>query len=226
MDLCQAKFGEDLTDMNEYQQEQCAALDQVTEKMESIDAFNNEKVCDEIRSYLEFRRLLDIFQDRHFRQTCTRACFDSQTSVCCSKDGIITFWADHVINAYCSDKEQINTLRKAIRQPVYPNKCIYLSTDGCLWKVRPLGCALFLCDTVQTDVFAAQPSLMEMWEHYKEKAKAYRWPDRPVLFDRLEKAFITAGCRSSLMYLNTSPGLLSVKRKAGIAYKTHKLQST
>ncbi len=35
-------------------------------------------------------------------------------------------------------------------------------------------------------------------------------------FDMIEAYFIAAGCFSSLMYLHNSPGLLRVKRKAGI----------
>jgi hypothetical protein len=46
--------------------------------------------------------------------------------------------------------------------------------------------------------------------------KSFRWPDRPVLFDQLEQVFMAVGCRSPLMYINTSPGLLRIKQKAGL----------
>jgi hypothetical protein len=49
---------------------------------------------------------------------------------------------------------------------------------------------------------------------FKQREKHYRWPDRPVLFDDLEKYFMAAGYSSPLMYLNNSPGLLRVKELA------------
>jgi hypothetical protein len=48
----------------------------------------------------------------------------------------------------------------------------------------------------------------------KQREKHFRWPDRPVLFDDLEKYFMAAGYSSPLMYLNNSPGLLRVKELA------------
>jgi hypothetical protein len=50
----------------------------------------------------------------------------------------------------------------------------------------------------------------------RRQEKKYKWPDRPVLFDHLEKVFLDMGYRSSLMHLNLSPGLLRVKRAAGL----------
>jgi len=44
----------------------------------------------------------------------------------------------------------------------------------------------------------------------------FTWPDRPVLFDDLESYFLKTGCRSPLMYLHNSPGLLRIKQKAGL----------
>ena len=202
--------------MNEYQQEQWSALHQIMGTMASIETLSGITLDNEICAYLQFRQQLEGFLNLHFGQFCIQTCFERQLSACCSKDGIITFWADHVINAQCSDDRQIEALRKAIRQPMRQNKCIYLGNNGCLWKVRPLGCAMFLCDAVQHDVFKAQPSVERVWLDYVERARTYRWPDRPVLFDRLEQLFMAAGCRSALMYLNNSPGLLRIKKKAGL----------
>jgi hypothetical protein len=214
--FCQANFRNFPHGMNEYQQEQWSALYQIVSTMASIEAFSSETICDEIRAYLQFREQLEGFLNRHFGQFCTQACFERQVSACCSKDGIITFWADHVINAQCSDELQIEALRSAIHRPLRQSKCIYLGSSGCLWNVRPLGCAMFLCDAVQHDVFRAKPSVERKWLDFLKSAKTFRWPDRPVLFDRLEQLFMAAGCHSALMYLNTSPGLLRVKKKAGL----------
>jgi hypothetical protein len=196
--------------MNAYQAEQLDALNQITNRIELLRSLQDEA----IRPYLSFRRQLDEFSKRHFAAFCNRACFESRTSACCSKDGIITFWADVVINVAEADKHQIDDLFTAIENPLFAEKCIYLGENGCRWQVRPLGCALFLCDKVQEAVLARSPDLHRQWEAYRSTAKTFRWPDRPVLFDHLEQVFLDAGCRSPLMYINTSPGLLHIKQQA------------
>lgn len=196
--------------MNAYQAEQMDALNQIINHIDLLDSLQNEA----IRPYLLFRRQLDEFSRRHFAAFCTRACFQSRTSACCSKDGIITFWADMVVNVIMADRDQIDDLLTAIETPLFAEKCIYLGEDGCRWRIRPLGCALFLCDQVQEAVLAQDPEISRQWESFRSEAKTFRWPDRPVLFDQLEQLFMDAGCRSPLMYINTSPGLLRIKRQA------------
>ena len=153
---------------------------------------------------------------------CTRSCFENRTSACCSKDGIITFWADVVINVLCTPPEEMNRLRQAIEKPHYQHKCIYLEPGGCTWKIKPLVCAMFVCDPVQEDVIKSSTALNEKWIQFVRQAKTFRWPDRPVLFDRLEEQFMAMGCQSELMYINTSPGLLRVKQRAGLLKKRSK----
>jgi hypothetical protein len=75
---------------------------------------------------------------------------------------------------------------------------------------------MFLCDQVQDIVLASRPEIASRWQALENEAKGFRWPDRPVLFDLMEQKFIAAGCRSSLMFLNTSPGLLRIKQQAGL----------
>jgi hypothetical protein len=203
--------------MNDYQREQLEALDQVRAKIKSVISIQSGNLSSDIRSYLLFRQQLDVFLSQNFDRYCTQACFENRASACCSKDGIITFWADVVLNVYHSSKNQIEELRTSILEPIFNYKCIYLSVNGCRWKIRPLGCALFLCDQVQADVLNQQPMLAEQWENFKTMGRLFRWPDRPVLFDQLEQVFMAAGCRSSLMYLNTSPGLLRIKQRAGLS---------
>ena len=193
--------------MNAYQTEQMDALNQIVQHIDLWGSLPEEA----IRSYLLFRGQLDEFSNRHFAAFCTRACFESRNSACCSKDGIITFWADMVINVARSDRHQIDDLFTAIKTPLFAEKCIYLGENGCRWQIRPLGCALFLCDPVQDAVLAPNPHLHRQWEAFQSKAKTFRWPDRPVLFDHLERIFMDAGCRSPLMYINHSPGLMRIK---------------
>lgn len=198
--------------MNAYQAEQMDALKQIVNHIGIMASIQE----DAIRTYLSFRRELDEFSKRHFSSFCTQACFESRISACCSRDGIITFWADMVINIAHADRHQIDDLFAAIENPLFADKCIYLGENGCRWWVRPLGCALFLCEKVQVDVLARRPQLHRQWDSYLSAAKKFRWPDRPVLFDRLEQVFMDAGCRSPLMYINTSPGLMRIKQQAGI----------
>ncbi len=196
--------------MNAYQMEQIDALNQVINNIGVLGSCQH----DAIASYVSFRRRLDQFTKRHFAAYCTGTCFESRTSACCSKDGIITFWADIVINIAHTDDHQIDDLFAAIENPLFLEKCIYLGENGCRWQIRPLGCAVFLCDQVQDVVLAPRPDLRRQWEAFQSRAKGFRWPDRPVLFDHLERVFMDAGCRSPLMYINTSPGLLRVKKQA------------
>lgn len=202
--------------MNTYQNEQFEALMQVREQLTRMATSTKARLEEEIQPYLEFRGRLEAFLSENLGKFCTRACFESQTSACCSKDGIITFWADVVINVICSTGEDLATLAQSVKNPAYPNKCIYLSAEGCLWKVRPLICVMFVCDQVQRDVIDRSAELKAAWEMHRKSAKSFRWPDKPVLFDRIESVFINLGCRSPLMYINNSPGLLRIKQKAGL----------
>lgn len=201
--------------LNNYQQEQLQALIQIRDKLAQMDTATIERIKSDIVPYLEFRRELQCFMDAYLGGYCTRACFESRTSACCSRDGIITFWADAVINVIHCDDRQLDEMEQSIRHPFRKEKCIYLSDHGCRWEIRPLVCAMFICDSVQVDVIDVDPKLTTQWQMLNDRSKAFRWPERPVLFDSLELIFMERGCRSPLMYINTSPGLLRIKRKAG-----------
>lgn len=198
--------------MNDYQKEQLDALSQVRKLFAEIGVSSVDELRSDIPAYLNFRSRLDRFLDQHTGSFCTTACFSSRTSACCSKDGIITFWADVVINALCSDRSDLDRLHSAIISPHRLDKCIYLGTEGCLWRIRPLICAMFICDHIQTEVLDAEPDIHARWQSFQQTARSFRWPDKPVLFDHLEEVFMERGCRSPLMYINTSPGLLRIKR--------------
>jgi hypothetical protein len=202
--------------MSDYQNEQRHALTQIKNHLKQMAPDELDKLHGFIATYIDFRREVDRFLDLHFAVHCTQSCYQSRISACCSKDGIITFWADLVINACRSTPAQVDRLLQTIDSPYQPHKCIYLGPSGCCWELRPLVCAMFLCDAVQEKVFAANPTAKKQWCRLKARAKGFRWPDRPVLFDHLEHLFMAAGCRSTLMLLNTSPGLLRIKRQAGL----------
>lgn len=206
--------------MNPYQKEQWEGYSQISDQLKRMTSDDLIQLKNSTKSYVRFRQDLDMFLNLYFSEHCKKSCFQSSISACCSKDGIITFWADLVINAIHSNHIQMDRLMNSIQHPIQLNKCIYLQPQGCVWQIRPIVCAMFLCDTASELVFTRQPEASQEWQFLKEKGRGYRWPDRAVLFDSLEQHFIKLGCRSPLMYLNSSPGLLRVKQKAGLpAYR-------
>ena len=144
-----------------------------------------------------------------FRSTDT--CYQSRLSACCTREGIITFFADVVINALQSSASEMQALQERLTFPYLGNKCLYLGEQGCLWKVKPLVCEMFLCTKAEKEVLSRNPRVQKAWEMLKQRDKSFRWPDQAVLFDDLEEVFIKAGYTSTLMYLHNSPGLLRVK---------------
>jgi len=153
---------------------------------------------------------------RHFVGICTLMCYTSSQSACCSREGIITFFADMVINAVVSETSELEAMENALQHPENPNKCAYLTREGCLWRTKPIVCEMFLCDPAQKKVFTENPEAAREWSLLTQRAKGFRWPDRPVLFDQLERFFMEAGIHSPLMYLHLSPGLIRVKQRAGL----------
>jgi hypothetical protein len=199
--------------MNSYQQEQIDALTLVYQHLNSLDAGCRCELKDSLTDYLAFRNEVDQYLQRHFGSVCDAQCFQSRMSACCSRDGIITFFADVVINVLVSDAEEIEAMFTRLRKPHTSLKCIYLGENGCPWKIKPIVCEMFLCDVAKEKVFSKDARAKEEWEILNERKKRYTWPDRPVLFDDLEAAFLKVGYSSPLMYMHNSPGLLRVKKQ-------------
>jgi hypothetical protein len=168
------------------------------------------------RDYIQFREEVAAFQSRYFHSLCNAACYQAKRSACCNKDGIITFFADLVVNAVVSEPEELTALVASLNEPRDDMKCIYLGQGGCRWRMKPIVCEMFLCDRAQQEVFGASAETAEVWDRLKKKALTFRWPDQPVLFDQIESRFMAAGVSSSLMYLHTSPGLIRIKRNVGL----------
>lgn len=199
-----------------YNIEQSETLAMVHEYLGACDPAERQKLLDDCRDYLAFRDRVEQFLTRHFNDLCSEACYNSQRSACCGKEGIITFFADMVVNVLASEPGAIDAILETLKGKGRQNKCIYLGDHGCLWNVTPIVCQMFLCDRAKETVFSEKPELREQWEALEAERKLFTWPDRPVLFDHLERFFMHAGCESPLMYLHNSPGLLRVKRMAGL----------
>lgn len=200
--------------MNEYQKEQAEALSLVRKHLTTLDQQQVNRLLDLSSKYFTFREEVDSFLTRYFSSTCNQKCYRSHLSACCSKDGIITFFADILLNALVSLPKDLDMLALTIEKPMYSNKCIYLGSEGCLWRLKPIVCEMFLCEPAKKEVFGRFPEAASEWEKLDCRKKLFTWPDRPVLFDHLEQVFIDAGHFSPLMYINSGPGLLRVKQKA------------
>ena len=200
--------------MSSYQREQLETLNMVYGHLETIPKQEKQRLLLNISDYLMFRKTVDALLGEHFKHICTRKCYQSNLSACCSREGVITFFGDMVVNVLVSEETQIKALSKALIKPNTGFKCIYLSDHGCMWRIKPIICEMFLCDSAEKAVFDNKPLVNKLWQQLKLREKQYRWPDRPVLFDDLEKYFIAAGYSSPLMYLHNSPGLLRIKEKA------------
>ena len=200
--------------MDEYQKEQFDALSMVKEHLASLAIRERLKLDSALADYLLFRDKVNTFLYDHFAQICTQKCYQSKLSACCSREGIITFFADVVINILASEKKEVEALFTILQKPNNGFKCIYLGEQGCMWRVKPIVCEMFLCDQAIKAVFDEKPQAHEEWKSFEQERKLFTWPDRPVLFDKLESIFIDAGYNSSLMYMHNSPGLLRVKKIA------------
>ena len=200
--------------MSAYQQEQVAALQMVHKHLQSMPAADRQMLTGLTAEYRAYRQDVNAFLTTHLKGVCTQKCYQSRLSACCSKEGIITFFADVVINALVSSPAQIGSLVHILQAPNRGYKCIYLGPEGCRWQFKPIVCEMFICESAQKQVFDPSPAVRKEWEELKRLKKQFTWPDRPVLFDAIEALFINAGYSSALMYLHNSPGLLRVKQQA------------
>ena len=196
---------------SEYQKEQQEALKIVQNHLAGLSIEAMAHLQEQISEYLAFRHDVDCFLEKYFSHLCTDTCYRSRLSACCTREGIITFFADVVINTLQSSTFEIQKLEERLAFPHQGNKCIYLGDRGCLWQMKPLVCEMFLCAKAEKEVLTRNPAAQKAWEKLKQREKSFRWPDQVVLFDTLEEKFIQAGYDSTLMYLHKSPGLLRIK---------------
>ena len=201
--------------MSSWQKEQTDALSMVYQYLARLSPAERRELESLVADYILFRKDIDIFLSGHFGEICTQNCYQNNISACCSREGIITFFADVVINTLVSKKNEIEALLKVLQKPNNGYKCIYLGGKGCLWRVKPIVCEMFLCEPAKKKVFIEKPLVRDKWDELNKRKKMFTWPDRPVLFDVLEKYFIDAKYSSSLMYMHNSPGLLHVKSRGG-----------
>jgi hypothetical protein len=200
-------------EISEYNQDQLEAIQLVQRHLGTFSKGQMGRLRRRIGPYLQFRSEVADFQKQHFSEVCTEKCFTSQTSACCGREGIATFFADVVMNVLLSSEEDVEGLLRALSEDTGGLKCVYLHEKGCLWRLKPIVCEMFLCEHARDTVLGKDESLRDQWEKHRHREKRYTWPSSPVLFDELEEEFIRAGLDSPLMYFHRTPGLLRVKAK-------------
>jgi hypothetical protein len=205
--------------MSDYNQQQKEALLMVRQYLSGLPLSQLHGLKRRIRSYLGFREAVAAFQKTHFADLCSAKCFTSHTSACCGREGIITFFADVVVNVLLSTQEEIDVLLDILDTDTGGFNCVYLNNTGCLWRVKPIVCEMFLCEHAKNLVLDSNKALQARWEKFRQRERRYTWPTRPVLYDELEDYFIGAGFDSPLMYLHHSPGLLRLKARHGLGRK-------
>ena len=200
--------------MSEYNRDQVEAFLMVRRFLREASGPEKDRLDRMIHEYLEFRNEVASFQERFFSELCTEKCFTSQTSACCGREGIATFFADVLINALISTEKELDDLLQILSRDQGGLKCVYLTDRGCAWRLKPIVCEMFLCQNAKDTVLGNDEALAARWKGLRKKEKHFTWPDRPVLFDTLEKLCIEKGCDSPLMYCHKSPGLLRLKAKS------------
>ena len=200
--------------MSDYNRDQLEAIRMVRRFREGLSPSAHVAFTRRVNSYLEFRTDVTRFQQKAFAEVCTQKCFAGQDSACCNREGIATFFADVVINTLVSSEDEVDALLRVLAEDRGGHKCVYLSGNGCLWRLKPIVCEMFLCEHAKERGFAGDAALTEKWEELRSKEKQYTWPDRPVLFDEVEALFIQSGYESPLMYFHRSPGLLRIKARS------------
>jgi len=199
-----------------YNLDQRLTIQAILEVLADLPLEERDRLRISMEPYLEFRQLVGEFFDTHFRPLCKKLCFDTDLSGCCGFESIITFFADHVINLAHSSEGRIHALISALERPNLSRRCVYLGASGCLWKVSPISCAMFLCARAKETVFETGPEIRDEWNNLLLQEKRFTWPDKPVLFDELESFFLKRGVDSPQMLFHRSPGLLRIKSKAGL----------
>jgi hypothetical protein len=204
-------------EMNTNESEQIDALKILMDALRGLSREQRRYLKHSIEDYLVFRQTVAEFLARHFRAVCTQKCFQSRLSACCTRDGIVIFWADLVVNALVSTEHQLSQLRDMLQNQNHnarTTKCIYLAPEGCCWQIKPIVCEMFLCRPAEESVLYPSPELSAQWTSLQRQRKRFTWPDRLVLFDSLEKWFIERGINAPLMHYHQSPGLLRIKKLA------------
>jgi hypothetical protein len=156
--------------MNDYQKEQAESLTIVRNYLSFLNSNQKEALFELTSEYLLFRKEVESFLLQYFSNVCNLKCYQNRLSACCGREGIITFFADMVINALVCTEQELDRINTAVSMN---NKtginCLYLGDKGCLWKVKPIICEMFLCDSATKEVFEEFPEAALKWKQFKQQ---------------------------------------------------------
>ncbi len=202
--------------MSDYQQEHLDTWIAVRRVCNTMEPSRIRELSASISEYIAFRKELQEFFEKYLKSYCQSKCFDTGRSICCGKDSIIVHFADIVVDVLLSEESDIDPILSALTTGPRGLFCVYLGPNGCLWKLTPIVCAMFLCDGLIDVRIKGRREIEEKWYRLQELRKTFTWPNRPVLFDEIEKSFLALGLQSPLMHYHFSPGLLRIKQNAGL----------
>jgi hypothetical protein len=202
--------------VSEYNLDQWTSFKAIEKACRGLPESELEKLKESLDSYLQFRNALDEYQRRHFAAFCQATCFENKFSACCGFESIFTFFADQIISFLLSTPEELEALLRKLEQVNRTERCVYLGESGCMWRISPISCAMFLCEQAKRTVFGEDRGVEAMWEQLRMQEKEYTLPTKPVLFDDLERYFINLGVDSPHMYFHKSAGLLRLKARFGL----------
>lgn len=202
--------------VSEYNRDQRITFQAIREACAKLSPPEMEELQERMRPYLAFRHEVENYQSRYLESICRQSCYETGLSACCGFESIITFFADHVITLLVSREQEMEEIFHILDQPNRTGKCVYLGKGGCLWKVRPISCAMFFCKRLKADFIEKNPEAEPLWKELQSREKEYTWPDKPVLFDDLEKYFMRFEVKSPHMHFHQSPGLVRLKAESGL----------
>jgi hypothetical protein len=50
------------------------------------------------------------------------------------------------------DPASLESLQDVLTRPREGFKCVFLGHEGCLWRIKPIVCEMFLCDAAENVV--------------------------------------------------------------------------
>lgn len=202
--------------LSPYTGQHLETLDMLARKLRELEPGELDELRGMLRPYLDYREQTGHVFRAHLVGGCRRLCFEKNRSGCCGREGIIVFFADFVAELLTAGAEAAGRLAAVLEADRGGVNCVYLGREGCHWALKPIACEMFLCDELKENVLAADAGLTGKWEGLRAREKEFTKPDRPVLFDDLERFFIERGVATPLMYFHHSPGLLRLKREHSV----------
>jgi hypothetical protein len=199
-----------------YNNQHLETLRRLKDQLQALPEAQRNELREMTAPYLAYRAGTGRFFREHLADGCHRICFEKKRSACCGREGIIVFFADFVVELLGASENRIEAMDEVLVSDKGGTDCVYLGEKGCRWKIKPVACEIFLCDQVRKDVLGADDELDHRWEKIRRREKSFTKPDRPVLFDDLERFFIERGYEGPLMFFHRSPGLLRLKKKHNV----------